>query len=183
MPPSDSMASCTQRAGLRGLKRQLVIRALHAGQGEQVLGDAVHAGGVFENDAEKLAGGFSVGRRLLDQRLDVALDGGERSAQFMADVGDELAAEFSAASMRVTSWRTASAPPEGMGAALISKMRPGASELARPDCISRSSSAALTQASNSGSRTEMNQRPAGANLRAGDALHLARWTSEPALRG
>ena len=61
MPPSDSMASCDQRAGPRGPKRQLVVRALDAGQGEQILGDAVHAGGVLEDDAEELAGGFAVG--------------------------------------------------------------------------------------------------------------------------
>ena len=32
--------------------------------------------------------------RVLDQRLHVALDGGERGAQFVADVGDKLAAGF-----------------------------------------------------------------------------------------
>ena len=61
MPPSDSIASCDQRAGPRGLERQLVVGTLDAGQGEQILGEAVHAGGVLEDDAEELAGGFAFG--------------------------------------------------------------------------------------------------------------------------
>ena len=62
--------------------------------------------------------------------------------------------DFSAASIRVTSCSTAIAPPEGSGAALTSKIRPGASELARPVRTSPCSSAPWTQASSSGSRTE-----------------------------
>ncbi len=38
--------------------------------------------------------GFRAGIGIFDQRFDVALDGGERRAQLVADVGDELAAGF-----------------------------------------------------------------------------------------
>ncbi len=62
--------------------------------------------------------------------------------------------DFSAASIRVTSCSTAMAPPEGRGAAFTSKMRPGASELARPVRTSPFSRAPRTQASRSGSRAE-----------------------------
>ena len=54
---------------------------------------------------------------------------------------------------------------------MISKTRPGASELARP----KQSFAALERATNAGQQLwiadGVNQRAAGANLRAGDALH------------
>ena len=60
---------------------------------------------------------------------------------------------FSARSISVTSCRTATAPPSGVGAALTSKTRLGATEVALPLRGSRSLRAAQTQASTSGSRT------------------------------
>ena len=54
MPPSDSIASLHQGAGPDGLRGELVIGALHAGQREQIFGQPVHAAGVLEDDAQKL---------------------------------------------------------------------------------------------------------------------------------
>ena len=83
-----------QGAGAVRLKNQLVIRALHAGKSEQILGEAVHARRVLEDDPKELAGRLRVGTRIFYQRLDVALNGGQRGTQFVADVGDEIAAGF-----------------------------------------------------------------------------------------
>ncbi len=47
-----------QRAGGRGLQRELVVGAFDAGQRQQVSGDAVHARRVLVNDGEELARGF-----------------------------------------------------------------------------------------------------------------------------
>ena len=50
------------------------------------------------------------------------------------------------------SWRTATAPPPGMGETLTSKMRPGSSEVERRTQTTRSSSAMRTHSRTSGSR-------------------------------
>ena len=83
-----------QGAGARRLQRELVIGALDAGQRQQVLGQPVHARGVLQDHTEKLEGGFGAWIGVLDQRLNVPLNGSERGAQLMAHVGDELAAGF-----------------------------------------------------------------------------------------
>ena len=59
----------------------------------------------------------------------------------------------STSSMRVMSCSTATAPPAGMGDAFTSKMRPGISDVVLRSQTKRSSSAARTHASTSGSRT------------------------------
>ena len=59
----------------------------------------------------------------------------------------------STSSIRVMSCSTATAPPAGIGDAFTSKMRPGASDVVLRSHTTRSSSAAFTHASTSGSRT------------------------------
>jgi hypothetical protein len=77
-----------------GCRRELVVGAFDAGESEQILGEPIHAAGVLQNDAKEFEGGFRAGIGILDERLDVALDGSERRAQLVTDVGDEFAAGF-----------------------------------------------------------------------------------------
>jgi hypothetical protein len=65
----------------------------HAGEGEEILGQARHAGGILADDFEKFAN-VIVGERAVEQGLGVSLDGSKGSAQFVRDVGDEIAARF-----------------------------------------------------------------------------------------
>ena len=58
---------------------------------EQIFGEAVHAGGVFEDGGEELAGLRAEGGLVVEQGFDVAGDGGERGAELVGDVGDEVA--------------------------------------------------------------------------------------------
>ncbi len=83
-----------QHAGAHRLQRELVVGAFNAGEGEQILGEAIHAAGVFEDDAEEFERGFRAGVGIFDEGFNVALNGSERRAQLVADVGDELAAGF-----------------------------------------------------------------------------------------
>ena len=83
-----------QNTSANRLDTELVVGALDAGEGEQILSEAVHAAGVFENDSKEFECGFGAWVRIFDQRFDVALDGRERSAQLVTDVGDEFAARF-----------------------------------------------------------------------------------------
>ena len=172
-----------QDAGANGLQRELVVGAFDAGQGEQILGKAIHAAGVLENDAEKFERCFRAGIGILDQCFDVALNGSERRAQLVADVGDELAAGFlrglDAGDVVEHDQRAA----EGNGAALTSKTRPGASRLARPTQSSRRSSAPRTQASSSGSRTEWTSGRPGAICAPSNALHDGIGPADKARRG
>ena len=50
-----------QDAGADRLQRELVVGALDAGEGEQILGETIHAAGVLEDDAEKFERGFGLG--------------------------------------------------------------------------------------------------------------------------
>jgi len=76
--------------GAVGLECELVVGTFNAGESEQVFSEAVHAGGVLVNDAEEFAGSFRARIGIFDKGLDVALNGGERGAELMANVGHEF---------------------------------------------------------------------------------------------
>jgi len=69
----------------------------------------------FQNGGKKLPGLIAERGFVVEQRLDVSGDGGERGGGARGDVGDEVALGGSTCSMRVMSWKTATAPPPGMG--------------------------------------------------------------------
>ena len=76
-----------------GLDVETLLSRFHPRQGEQIFGQARHAQGALANDLEKLAG-MVVVRRAIEQSLGVALNGSQRRAQFVRDVGDEIAARL-----------------------------------------------------------------------------------------
>src|ERR1039458_259308 len=160
-----------QGAGPRGLQRELVVRALDAGQGQQILNKAVHAGGVLEDDAEELAGGFGAGIRVLDQRLDVALDGGERGAQLVADVGDKVAAGFfsglDAGDVVEHDQRAA----RGQGGCVDLKDAAGDQRAGPAKADFPVLKGAVDAGQDLGIAHEVDQRAAGMDLGSGDALH------------
>ena len=160
-----------QNAGADRLQGELVVGAFDAGEGEQILGEAIHAAGVFENDAKEFECGFGAGMRIFDQRFDVALDGSERSAQLVADVGDEFAAGFlrglDAGDVVQHDQRAARGQRRGVDL----KDAAGSKQAG----AAHAELAALERAANAGQQfriaDEVDERPAGSNLRSGNALH------------
>ena len=77
--------------GRDGLGVEAGLAGFHAGQRQQVLGEARHAGGVLADDLEK----FTVGRGTVgaevEQGFGVSLNRSQRGAEFVRDVGDEVA--------------------------------------------------------------------------------------------
>ena len=70
---------------------QLLVAGLDPRQDQQVLGEPGHARGILADDLQKIT------QRLLrvhsvQQGLGISLDRGQRGAQFVRDVGDEIAA-------------------------------------------------------------------------------------------
>lgn len=63
-----------------------------AGEGEQVFDQAAHTRGFHAHDAEELFAGRCIIARMAAQGVDEAGDGGERGAQFVAGIGDEIGA-------------------------------------------------------------------------------------------
>ena len=169
--PQRVNAFLQQRTGLHGPKRQFVVRAFQARQGQQILGDPVHACGILQNDAKKLAAGFLARLKFLDQRFDISLNGSKRSAQLMADVGDELPAcilrGLDASNVVQNSQRAARGHGNG-----IDLEDPPRSERPGPAGMRL---ALLQRRADTGQHLgiahRMDQRPASANLRAGNALH------------
>ncbi len=72
---------------------ETLFAGFHPRQGEQIFGEARHAQSALANDVEKFAG-VVVFRRAVEQGLGVALNGSQRSAQFVRDVGNKIAARF-----------------------------------------------------------------------------------------
>ena len=83
-----------EHGGAHRLQARLVLAGFDLGEGEQVFGETVHAAGVFENDGHELAGVIGQIHLVFEEGFDVAGDGGERGAQLVGDVGDEVAAGF-----------------------------------------------------------------------------------------
>ena len=77
-----------------GLGIEASLAGFDAGQSQQVFGEARHAGGVLADDLEKLAVGTGIFGAEVEQSFGVSLNGSERSAEFVGDVGDEIAAGF-----------------------------------------------------------------------------------------
>ncbi len=73
-----------------GLNVETLLARFHSGQGEQVFGQARHAQGALADDLEELAGVIVV-RRAVEQGFGVALNGSQRRAQFVGDVGNKVA--------------------------------------------------------------------------------------------
>ena len=88
------MASWTSMEARIGCRPRLVLAGFDLGEGEQVFGETVHAAGVLENDGHEFAGVIGHLHLVFEEGLDVAGDRGERSAEFVGDVGDEIAAGF-----------------------------------------------------------------------------------------
>ena len=80
--------------GRDGFHLETGFARFDAGEGEQVLGEAGHAGGILANDFQKLASGSGVFGSAVEQGLRIALNRSERRAQFVGNVGDEVAASF-----------------------------------------------------------------------------------------
>ena len=73
-----------------GFDVETLLARFHPRQGEQVFGEARHAQRALADDLEKLAGVVVV-RRAVQQGFGVALDGSQRRAQFVRDIGNEVA--------------------------------------------------------------------------------------------
>ena len=139
--------------------------------------------GVFEDDAQELASGFRVGMGLLDEGFNVALDGGERSAEFVADVGDEVAAGFlggfDAGDVVEDDERAAA----GQGGGIDLKD----AALGKGTGPAKADFSVVQSAAHAGQdfrvADKVDQRAAGVDLRADDALHDGIGPSHQALRG
>ena len=70
---------------------QLLLGGFDPRHDEQILGEAVHAGGVLVDGSEELAGMRAERGLVIEEGFDVAGDGGERRAELVGDVGDEVA--------------------------------------------------------------------------------------------
>ena len=64
---------------------------LEIGEGQQVGGDVVQADAVGLDDFHKFAPVFAILQAAIQQRFGVTANGGERSAEFVRYVGDEIA--------------------------------------------------------------------------------------------
>ena len=80
--------------GRDGLGVETGFAGFDAGQSQQIFREAGHAGGILADDFEKLAGGRDVVGSAVEQGFRIALNGSERRAQFVGNVGDEVAAGF-----------------------------------------------------------------------------------------
>ena len=83
-------ASCSSSASRAGLDVETLLARFHPRQGQQVFGQARHAQGALADDLKKIAGVIVV-RRTVEQSLGVTLNGSQRRAQFVRDVGDKVA--------------------------------------------------------------------------------------------
>src|SRR5580700_6487286 len=80
--------------GRDGLGVETGLAGFDAGQSEQVFGEARHAGGVLADDFEKLAAGIVIFGAEVEQGFGVSLNRGLGRAEFVGNVGDEIAAGF-----------------------------------------------------------------------------------------
>src|SRR5579872_6545789 len=118
-----------QVGGGVGLQGKFGLAGFHPRQGEQILGQAAHAGGVFADDFQKFPGvAIAAG---IEQRFGVARDGSQGGAKFLETLAMKSRRVFSTRSTSVRSWSTTTAPPPGRGAAITSKLRPAPREVAR----------------------------------------------------
>ena len=76
-----------------GLRRDLDLARFEIGQRQQIFGQAAEPFGVALDDFEKLPAVFGFRRRRVEQGFDVAVNGRQRRAQFMRNVGDEIGAD------------------------------------------------------------------------------------------
>ena len=80
--------------GRDGFGVEAGLAGFHARQSQQVFGETRHAGSVFADDFEELAVGSGVLGAEVEQGFGVSLNRSQRSAEFVRDVGDEIAAGF-----------------------------------------------------------------------------------------
>ena len=78
-----------QRRDVGGGTVELFLPGVEPRQPQQVLHQPLHAGGVALDDLQEAFARLGV-VRVVEQRFRVALDCGERRAQFVGDVGDEI---------------------------------------------------------------------------------------------
>src|ERR1700733_16092121 len=92
---AEALFGVVQQFGGRDtLGLETSLTGLDAGQREQVFGEAGHAGGILADDLQELAGGRTILGTGVEQGFRIALDGREGRAQFVGNVGDEVAASF-----------------------------------------------------------------------------------------
>ncbi len=160
-----------EHIGADRLKGELVVGTFDTGEGEQILGEAAHAASVLENDAEEFERDFRTGIGILDQRLHVALNGSERGAQLVADVGDKFAARFlrglNAGDVMQNDKRAARRQWSSVDLEDLSRRKKAGAAHAEL--------AAFKSAAHAGQQLgiadKVNQRTARHELRSGDALH------------
>ena len=90
---SNPATACLTKGGdVHLVLRGLALVHLDTGEGEQVLDQALHAGGLLGHDGEEAALGCPVVRRGTLEGLNEADQRGERGAELVARVGDEVGA-------------------------------------------------------------------------------------------
>src|SRR5208282_3158849 len=141
------------------------------GESKKILGEAIHAAGVFEDDAEEFKRSFGTGAWILYEGFHVTLDGSKRRAQLVAHVGDEFAAGF------LRSLNARNIVQDGERAAGGQRRRVDLEDTARRKQAGAAHAklAAFESAAHAGQQLRIadgvNQRAAGHKLRSGDALH------------
>ncbi len=80
--------------GRNGFGVETSFAGFDASQGQQIFGEAGHAVGILADDFQKLTCGNCVFGSAVEQGFSIALNRSERSAEFVGNVGDEVAAGF-----------------------------------------------------------------------------------------
>src|SRR6202050_1488181 len=90
---AKALFSVVEKFGWRDrLRVETCFAGLDARQGEQILRESRHARGVLADNFQKLACGRGIFGSAVEQSLGVTLNRSERRAQFVGNVGDEVAA-------------------------------------------------------------------------------------------
>ena len=82
-----------QFVGTHRLDLKSLLARFHSSQCEQILRKPRHARRVLADNLQKIAH-MIVRQRMIEQRLCISLDGGQRSAQFMRHIGDKIPPAF-----------------------------------------------------------------------------------------
>ena len=89
-----SSASWRSSIGRNGFGIEAGLAGFDAREGQQVFGEARHAGSVLADDFQKLAVGSGIFGAEVEESFGVSLNGSQGSAEFVRDVGNEIAASF-----------------------------------------------------------------------------------------
>ena len=83
-------ASRTRRSAATGRGVELLLGGFDASHDQQIFRKAVHAHRVLENGAEELSSLRAEAGLVVEEGFDISGDRGQRSAQLVGDVGDEV---------------------------------------------------------------------------------------------